>query len=188
MSKKLSLLLAAAVLFAFAAPAFASAATGLTEGGALVLTAKPIKATNVGAFTTTSNQIGGIACQSAVVKSTLAVNKASEVKLVSGTGSATSCTGGSVKELTFSEIKTTGGGTGTFAVVYTVVLPSTAECHFSTSAGTFTYFLTETAEGGDVITISEQTLAVLPKACGTTAKLDGKFTLTTEAGTPTFLM
>jgi hypothetical protein len=85
---------------------------------------------------------------------------------------------------------TTGGGTGTAVVSFTVVLPSGSKCNFSTSGGTGTYNPTETTEGGDLLTITKQPLTVTPIACGTTATISGSFTMETDLETtvPVYLM
>ena len=78
-------------------------------------------------------------------------------------------------------------GIGTATLSFTVDLPSGAECKYN-GTGTATYNKGETVHGGNVITISEQVLTVTPAACGTTAKLDGVFSLELENGKSVWLM
>src|ERR1700743_1732199 len=167
MGKKLSLLAAAIAVLALAVPAFASAGTGVVEGGVLVASGQTIVGTNVGQVTTTSTKTGNISCKSMIVDAVLTENTATEVKATSGSGTAKTCEVGANPTVTvhfilLSELKTTGGGTGTAALSYEVVLPSGTECHYSTSVATFIYKPGETAEGANTLKISEQALTVSP--------------------------
>jgi hypothetical protein len=181
MTKKLSLLLAAVAVLAFAVPAFASASTGLTENGKLIATGQLITGTSIGQVTTTSEKLGDITCQEVMVEAELVTNTTSEVKATKGgTQSATTCfrNGAEVKVfgIELNELKTTGGGTGTASAAFKVELTTGGTvCEFKGSSDVGTY-----TPGSDVITISSQPLSVTPLACGKSASLDGSFTMTTR--------
>jgi hypothetical protein len=180
MTKKLSLLLAAVAVLAFAVPAFASASTGLTENGKLIATGQLITGTSIGQVTTTSEKLGDITCQEVMVEAELVTNTTSEVKATKGgTQSATTCSRAGAKEEVFgielNELKTTGGGTGTASAAFKVKLTGGTVCTFVGTSDVFTY-----SPGGDVIAISSQPLSVTPVACGKSASLDGSFTMTTR--------
>jgi hypothetical protein len=196
MAKKLSLLLAAVAVLAFAVPAFASAATGLTESGKLVPVGTNIVGTNVGNVITTSTKTGNITCGTVTVTAKVTANSSAKVTAAGNeaTTTASSCTvagGGvaNVSKINLSSLETTGGGTGTAVLSFQVELPGGVICKYSTPGGTGTYNPSETAEGGNVITLSEVPLSVTPAACGTTAKLDGKFKMETDGtSTSVFLL
>jgi hypothetical protein len=194
MTRKLGLLLAAVATLAFALPAFASAATGITEAGALITTPRIITFTNIGTMTITSAKTGTIPCQNVMLEAELASNSgAGVVATEGGSQSITTCVrngaGISVKNTRLSTVKTSGGGTGTVALSFDWELSKTLSCHFVGNADTFTYNPTETSEGGDVITISGGPMEVTPAACGESARLDVELTLTTQSTTtPVYLM
>jgi hypothetical protein len=194
MIKKLSFLLALAAVMASAVPAFANAATGLTEKGGLVTAGSKIAGTTIGNLVITSTKTGNITCPSITVTDEVSANSAATVALrgvvkaikapcTLGAGNATAT------EVTLVSLHTTGGGTAAVNMSLTIDLPGGTDCTYSTPAGTATYNPGETGEGGDIITLSEVPLNVTPAACGTTAKLDWKFSIETdETTTPVFLM
>jgi len=193
MPRKFSLLLAAAAVLVLAVPAFANAATGLTKNGALAPVGNPFGTFIEYASTTptvvTSTKTGNVTCPVGAIfmEAELTTNTSAEVKEVGGGFLSASATCknvkgevAAVKNVILSSFKTTGGGTGTASLSFEIEpFPGGLTCKYSTSAGAATYNPTETSEGGGVITISEQTLSVTPLACGTTAKLDGSYTMTT---------
>jgi hypothetical protein len=187
-AKKLSLLLAAVAVLAFAVPAFASASTGLTESGSLVAVGTEVLGTNNGVITTTSSKTGNINCEEVKVYGKILANSAAEVRAnntgTANTSFATKCsnTNGAtveVSEIKLNELKTTGGGVGTASISFKIKLGSLT-CSYTTTTGSGTYV---PGASPAEITISEQALSVTPIACGTTAKLDGKFKLSTVGGT-----
>jgi hypothetical protein len=194
--KKLGLPLAIAAVLAFAMPTYANAATGITEGF-LVATGKTIDFHNIGNVTITSPKTGNITCTSMLLKAQLTTNSASTVAGTGITGStASGCTVGGVgtanfTSLSFKSFHTTGGGTGTASMEAGVELsPGGVTCKYSMTSGSGTYNASETSEGGGKLTFSEQILSVSPAACGTSAKIDGTFKLTTDdvLSTPVHLM
>jgi hypothetical protein len=196
MAKKLSLLLAAAAVLAFAAPAMASAATGLTEKGVLIPIRSKVRATNIGSAVFTSTKTGNISCSIFRFTTEVTSNTTSTVAEigVSGSSTASGCSvpsGATItfKNITVSQVDTTGGGTGSITFSFEAVIGSLT-CKYSTASGSFTYNPAETAEGGDVLTFSSVPLSVTPAACGTTTQFDGKFTMETdtEAVVPVYLM
>jgi hypothetical protein len=183
MTKKLSLLLTAAAVLAFAVPAAASASTGLTEGGVLIEVGKFITGTNIGTVTTTSEKLGNITCEHVMVAAKLTVNNTSEVKAGEAAASeqtASTCfragVGVSVTHINLEELKTNGGGAGKFSVTYEVELtPGGTVCTFTGMNDTFSY-----TPGSDSIRVENAALTVVPFACGKSATLDGSFTITTR--------
>jgi hypothetical protein len=181
MTKKLSLLLAAVAVLAFAVPAFASASTGLTENGKLIATGQLITFTNIGEVTITSEKLGNEPCRNVMLEAELVTNTTSEVKATKGgTQSASTCTrsGAEVKVfgIELNELKTTGGGTGTISLAFKIELNAGGTvCSYVGTNITFTY-----TPGSDVIRIASGALSVTPLACGKSASLDGEFTMTTR--------
>jgi hypothetical protein len=195
MIKKLSLLLVTAAVLAFAAPALANAATGLTEQGKLIPVGSKLDYTSVGHVTITSTKTGNITCEKATLTGEVVVNTLARVLVVGvpGRSSFTNCTvpsGASVvvTNVAVSSEEATGGGTVKTSLSFEADI-GTITCKYSTSSGTATYNPAETAEGGKEVTYNEVPLTVTPAACGTTAKLDGKFTRETdETNVHVFLM
>jgi hypothetical protein len=194
MLKKFTLLLAAMAVLAFAVPAFASATTGLTESGKLVEVGKKVEATNIGAVLLTSAKLGTITCDEVTLTGTVATNTAATVRVTGDAGKsfAKLCmkndgTAVTVKNIVLTEIHTEGKikeedkeapgkfiKEGKFVVNFELEVGGLT-CKFTTagSAGHYT-------EGTDVITTEEGKLSASPIACGTTATLDGKFTIKTD--------
>jgi hypothetical protein len=186
MLKKLSLLLTTAAVLGLAAPALASAATGLTEGGKLVAVGTNIRFTNTGTITITSTKTGNISCTTMTLLAKLTTNNLTTVAGtgVAGQSSATNCTvagtgTASFTNLGFKNFHTTGGGTGTAGLEASVKLAAIT-CNYSTPSASGTYSPSETSEGGGTVTFNEVALSVTPAACGTTAKLDGQFKMETD--------
>src|SRR5262245_26575537 len=82
MLKKLSLILAAVAVLAFAVPAFANATTGLTEAGVLVAPKQKVEIENIGTVTTTSPKLGSLECTFVTVTGEVATNTTSTVRVV----------------------------------------------------------------------------------------------------------
>jgi hypothetical protein len=193
MIKRLSVMLAAVTFFAYAVPAAASAATGLTEGGALVSVKSKLSYTSAGHVTVTSAKLGSITCTSGTLTGEVKENSSTQVKVAGIVSTLTGCTamGGtaSVKDFTWTTEETTGGGSETMVFSFRVVLPSGAECSFSTTGGTATYNPSQTAEGSDLLSLTEVPLTATPAFCGTTGRLDAAFTRETDGiSTPVYLM
>ena len=198
MAKKLSLVLAAVAVLAFAVPAFASATTGLTMEGALgtlIPEGKLVELTNVGNITTTSSKTGDIICEEVTVTGKVTTNTTAKV-VVTGTGffendKATKChlkngTAVTVPKIELTKVETEGkevagteGKDGTFVVTFQVKIGTTV-CTYTTTTGTGHYIA-----GTDKLTVKEAPLSVTPAACGTTATLDGEFTVRTDPTTET---
>jgi hypothetical protein len=194
MKKKLSLLLAAVAVLAFAAPSFASAAeTGLTmPEGTLVSPGTIITFTNIGPWKKTSEKLGTITCENVMLAAKLSVNSKTEVKATEAGASeqtATTCLRGGAELKVFGiqlkEVKTNGGGTGTISLAYKVELnPGGTVCSFEGTNMVFTYI-----PGSDTIKIEKGSMSVTPAACGKSSALDVEFTMTTKGTTePVFLM
>jgi hypothetical protein len=194
MLKKFSLLLAGVAVLAFAVPAFASATTGLTESGVLVSPGQKVEAKNIGGVVLTSTKLTNITCKSVTLTGEVEKNTTATVRIVQGAFSANNfakeCTTASetpvtVKNISLKEIHTEGkeigGGLkeGKFSVTFELTV-GTLTCKFSTASSVGHY-----VPGTDEITTTEGKLEVTPAACGTSATLDGKFTITTD-NSPTF--
>src|ERR1700760_1324456 len=116
MARRLSLLLAAAAVLPFAAPAVSSAATGLTEGGVLIAAGKKLDYTNVGNVTITSAKTGNIVCATATLTGEVTVNNAALVRVagVPGTSFLANCAVGGAAVIptnfVFTSEETAGGG------------------------------------------------------------------------------
>jgi hypothetical protein len=196
MKKKLSLLLAMSAIVAFAAPAFASAATGLTENGVLIPVGSKLEYTSLGIFLITSEKLGNIECKAATFTTIVVRNGAAEADEsgVAGRSTASTCSRAGTEVKVFGievpEIKTTGGGTGVISQAFKVELtPGGTVCTFVGTNDTFTYKPTETSEGGAVITVEKGALSVTPAACGKSASIDELFTRETdETNIHVFLM
>jgi hypothetical protein len=180
MKKRLSLLLAVVAVLAFAVPAFASAATGLTEGGKRIEVGKIITGTNIGEVTTTSEKLGNIVCKNVMVETKVGTNSTSKVVLeTGGTQSASACFRETAEvkvfDIELSKLETTGGGNGSVSAAFKVELaPGGPTCSFVGTNDTFAY-----PENGDKVKIENAALSVTPLACGKSAELDGEFTITT---------
>jgi len=196
MAKKLSLMLAAAALLAFAIPSMANAATGLTTGGSpggvLVPVGTKIRGTNVGVITTTTNKVGNIECSTVTVEGEVTEN--SETKGIKGVGvgegTASECNvGGNAATITNIKLNSLASSAaeteeGKAELSFTADLPGSTVCNFSTAAGgTVGTFVTNS----DKITFTKAPLVAAPTGCGK-ATLDGTFTLETLAGAAVFIM
>jgi hypothetical protein len=196
MIKKLGLLFSAVAVLAFAVPAFANAATGLTEaGGVPVPVGAKLEYTSLSSTTITSTKTGNIVCAKSTLTGTVTINNSSHYLVtqsgLNNTISECKASGGSatVKNISGFLEEGNGGGTGAFVISFTVVLPGGLECKYSMSGGVFTYNPAETADGSDVLTIASQPMTVTPAACGTTAQLDTRYTRETDETTiPVYLM
>jgi hypothetical protein len=183
MAKKLSLLLTAVAVLAFAAPSFAAAETGLTmPEGTLVPTGTIITGTSMGVVKTTSEKLGTIECQNVMVEAKVTANSGTTVKAEEGgTSTATTCTRAgasvSVENIHLTELHTEGGGTGTASASFDVKLSEKLTCHFVGTNDVGTY-------SGNTINVEKGKLTVTPASCGESASLDGDFTLSTQ-GKPT---
>jgi hypothetical protein len=200
MAKKLSLLLAATAVLAFAVPAFAHAETGLTmPEGTLITPGTIITGTNIldpatgtKQVITTSARLSSITCESVMVAAKLTVNSSTEVKAGEAGAfeqTASICFRGGRAEvkvfgIQLNELQTKGGGTGKVSLSYKVeITPGGTVCTFTGTNDVFTY-----TPGSDTITIENGALSVTPAACGSAA-LDGSFTLSTKGTTePVLLM
>jgi hypothetical protein len=191
MAKKISLLLAAVAVIAFAVPAMASASTGLTSpAGTFLPVNTAIRGTNVGAPTVTSSKFGTLKCEAVELNGKITKNNETEGAegVGSGANTATSCTlpGGAsfkVKNIELTSVKSlmaeTEEGHAAFSFTATE-LPQ--ECIFSATNAKFTY-VTNT----DVIKFTSVPLTVTGVNCGT-ATFDASFTLETTAGVGIIIM
>jgi hypothetical protein len=191
MAKKISLLLAAVAVIAFAVPALASATTGLTSpAGTLVPVNTAFRGTNVGAPVLTSSKFGELKCAAVVLNGKITKNNESEGAegVGSGESTASSCTlpGGGlfkVKNLELINIKSSASEKeeGRVSFKFTAFeLPQ--ECTFSATNDKFTY-----VTNSDVKTLLKAPLTVTGTNCGT-ATLDSSFTLETTAKAAVILM
>jgi hypothetical protein len=193
MVKKLSLVLAAVAVLAFAVPAFASATTGLTMEGALgtlIPTGKKVEFVNVGNIVLTSTKTGNITCEEMTVTGEVTTNTTKKVvvtgKEFSANNKAAKChlengTAVTVPSIELEKVETEGkevagteGKDFTFIVAFKPTI-GTLTCTYTTTTGTGHYIA-----GTDVLTTERAALTVTPAACGTTTTLDGKFTLQTD--------
>jgi hypothetical protein len=189
MAKKLSLLLAAVAVLAFAVPAFASAATPtlvFSEGGALVPTGTQIKGTGTNVVLT-SNLLGEIKCEKLNLLGTLEVNSLTagiEGKNTNAEGEkpeTSNCKNGTksvvVTNVTLTSLKSTVGGAATASFTAKVDVGTELVCNYTGTNVPGTYL-----NGGSTITFSGASgITATPPACGTN-KLDGAFVLETSAG------
>jgi hypothetical protein len=181
MFKKLSLMMAAVAVLAFAVPAVASAAS-LTEGSTELAVGARVVGTGTDIILT-SNLLGTITCEKITLKGTVTQNSGGVAK---GSGVAekpgqTGCRRGTneviVTSVTLNELFT--NTTESYVSFETTLDIGPTECTYvgTKVKGTVDF-------GTDLITFSEATgVAGKQAACGT-AKLDGTFTLETENGTP----
>jgi hypothetical protein len=177
MAKKLSLLLAAVAVFAFAIPAMANAAVGLTQGGSLVKFGTEIEGVSTNAVTTSS--IGNVACEKVTLSGTITKN--SKEAGVAGEGNGKSSTskcffkGTTAISITNIKLISISSGptedlNGKVSFSFEADLPGLTCKYTGTN-------VSGTISTGGVVTLKEAPLTVSPAACGT-AKLDGDFTLT----------
>ena len=187
MAKKLSLLMAAVALVAFAIPTFASADVGLTEPkGTLIAVNSLVEGTSTNAVTKTS--LGNLTCKlvtvtgkiTTVTKTTLDVSDA-------GTASTSECFIGGTKPISITNITITTlhaavTNKGTIDAHFEADLPNNVKCAFTATGMPFTW----TSET-DVINIKEGDLVGTPAACepGT---FNAEFTVETDGtNTPVLL-
>jgi len=191
MTKKLSLLLAAVAVVAFAVPAAASATSPLLvdHTGTVLKTAK-ILGTSTNAVTKTS--LGNLTCEKVTVTGEITQNEKTTVKGVGvGAGTSSKCFLGGTKAIeitditlveihtsTVEEIEKVKVGTGTINVTFKADLPNGVTCHFSSPNMPFSYNLGTT---NDSIKITEGNLLGTPAACEP-GLLSGDFTLETDDG------
>jgi len=180
MAKKLSLLLAAIAVVAFAVPAFASAAPAVTEGGALVEPGALIQGTNIGAVTTETS-LGKLSCNTVTLTGELTNNSGSTVRGIGvGQGSASTCNVGgksiTITDITLGELHSATVGSGTINVTFVADLPNNVTCHFESPNMPFTY-----TSGGDVVKVVKGDLKGTPAACEP-GLLSGEFTIETDGG------
>lgn len=184
MAKKLSLLLAAVAVLAFAIPTVAGAAT-LESGGSVVPVGTKITGKSTNAVTQTG--LGKLSCKEVVLLGKVTTNSGGTVEGV-GTGEATGTTcnvEGTAVEVTnivLSNIKsnaTTGTGKGTASFSFKSTLPVVGACTFTGTNAPGTYSTTTMT---NILKIEKATLTASPSACGP-ANLSGEFALTlTEGG------
>jgi hypothetical protein len=191
MAKKISLLLAAIAVIAFAVPAMASATTGLTSpAGTLVPVNTAIRGTNVGTPIVTSSKFGELKCSTVELNGKITKNNATEGAegVGSGTSTASSCTlpgGGSFKvkniELTSVKSPASTPEEGTASFKFTAFeLPQ--ECTFTATNDKATY-----VANTDSLKLEKAALTVTGTNCGT-ATFDGTFTLETTAAAAIIIM
>jgi hypothetical protein len=179
MAKKLSLLLAAVAVLAFAIPSMASAAGLTSKAGTLAPVGTKIVGTGK-EINLKSSTLGPIICGSITLKGELTVNNGSEFagKGVSETPVTENCKNGTktvvVTNVTLTALKSTGTGTGNVSFTATVDVGSELECTFTGKEIKGTYEV-----GGSSLNFTEALstgITSSPAACGT-AKLIGKFPL-----------
>jgi hypothetical protein len=180
MAKKLSLLLAAVAVLAFAIPSMASA-SALTSGGKLVATGTAITGTG-STVVLQSSTLGKIECASLVLKGTVTKNDGTTVE---GSGNTENpktenCKNGAntvvVTGVNLTNLASTGTThTGTASFTAKVDVGAELVCSFVGTKVPFTY-----TSGGSSIVFKEGA-GVSGGACGT-AKLSGSFLLESAAG------
>jgi hypothetical protein len=186
MAKKLTFLLAAIAVLAFAVPAMASAAvpTLQEESGTPVKTGTTIRGTGSNVILTSST-LGEIKCTTITLEGVLSVNDMTNGITASNTGQVspptTDCTNGTntvnVTNVTLTDLKSTVGGVAKTSFTAVVDIGASTTCTFTGKEVEGTY-----ANGGSVLTFTAATgITSSPVACGT-AKLDGKFTLELTTG------
>jgi hypothetical protein len=178
MAKKLSLLLAAFAVVAFAAPAFASAAPEVTINGLRAPVGTAITGTSTNFVIGTS--IGNVRCAIVEFSAETTINNGSTVGVV-GTSpfSTTKCSfkGGTpitIDDATLLSLHSSEAGKGTLGPTAEATLPELT-CHYSGSAVPFTY-----TSGGNTLSITGS-LKASPAACGA-AVASGAFTITSPGG------
>lgn len=189
MKLKVTSLLAAVAVIAFAAPAVASASSGLTEKGTLVPVGSTITGTNVGSITTTSETLDDTVCDTMTFKTELNQNSAATgfTALGTPTGSMSGCVwnGMAVKATNVAVVSlsspSSSSGTGKASFSYEIDYPKLT-CKYTASGVSFTY-----TAGTDVINFSDAALTVSPAGCGPTT-FDGTITLSTPSGAPIEIM
>ena len=178
MTKKLSLLMAAVALVAFAIPSFASANVGLTEPkGTLIAVNSLVDFTSTNAVMKTS--LGNLTCKLVTVTGKVTTNTKTTVDVSdAGTSTTSECFLGtkpiSITNLTLTTIHATTTNKGTIDLHFESDLPGGVLCKFTATAVPFTW-VSET----DVITIREGDLVGTPAACEP-AILSADFTVETD--------
>jgi hypothetical protein len=185
MAKRFSVFLVVMAVLGAAIPATASASKGLEEGKVLLAAGAQFNLTNVGVVTTTSTKIGNVTCNngSITIKTEVTENTAAAGFKGKGVGEGVinpQCerAGGVETKMTrlrLAAIQSTAAenGDGKASLSYELDVGALT-CTFSATAAEFTY-----TAGSDLLKFNEQTFTVTPAGCGTTAKLDGEFTLST---------
>jgi hypothetical protein len=180
MIKKLSLLLAAVAVLAFAAPSMASASAVTFPAGTLLATGNPLELTGTNILFT-SSITGEIGCEKLNLIGTLTKNNGTEVegsgvaekpvqeKCKTTEGAAVTITNWTTTKFLLT---TTGNGTINFDAV---VDEPPLTCTVVGTNVPFTY-----AVGGDNVAFNKAGgITVSPAGCGT-LKLDGSFTVETK--------
>jgi len=186
MAKKLSLLLAAVAVLAFAVPAMANAAVPTIQNSAGEPLGVPTNIVGTGSeVNLTSSSLGSIKCTTITLEGVLTVNDMTNGITGSNTGQpsppTTDCTKGkntvNVTNVTLTDLSSTVGGDALASFTAEVDIGASTQCTFTGTNVTGTY-----ANGGDILTFAAApNITSLPVACGT-AKLDGSFTLEEKGG------
>jgi hypothetical protein len=186
MARKLTLLLSAVALLAFAIPPFARADSITSKAGVLAPINSAVTATSTN-LTITNTPFGTIACTKVTLDLDLSKNNGSEVGAVGTAGSADHCAATDKLVAIDSPSLTTltaGAASGTtFVTIDFTATIGPAKCAYQTDSPTsvpFTY-----AKGSDTISIAG-TLEDPARAACLTPTIEGDFTLTL-GGTPVIL-
>jgi hypothetical protein len=185
MAKKLSLLMAAVAVIAFAVPAFASASSLTMPAGTLVPVGTKIVGTSTN--TTTLTSLGLLSCNTVSVTGEVTANSGGSVAGIGiGTGNTSECflseeEAITITDITLESISSSTSGSGTIHFTFVADLPNNVVCHFVTkSAGaSFNY-----VSGTDSLSIPAQKLEATPAACRP-GEIEGTFTLETDPETGT---
>jgi len=178
MTKKLSMLLAAAAVAAFAVPAAASAAPEITVNGVKAPVGTAINGSS--ANTTWKTEFGNFTCGTVSFSGEVTANTGTTMKSVAnGPLTTASCffkgtTPFTIDDMTLTSIHSATAGKGTASLTYTATQSGLA-CHFANSALPFTY-----PSKGNTIVLSGN-LTASPASCGDTA-IETTFTLTSPGG------
>src|SRR5882757_8371277 len=183
MFKKLSLLLAAVAVVAFAAPAIASAAPAVTmPAGTLLPKGTKIKGKSTNFVVNTS--LGNLTCESVAFEAELTENTGTQFAGVGvGEGTTSVCKLNGTTSIQFTDftlVSFTSGIIGTIftKVTFKVDLPGGIVCHYLSPSGPglLVSYLTGTA----IWRIVAASLLSTPAACGSSesSKMSGEFSMT----------
>lgn len=171
MAKKLSLLMGALVVLAFAIPAAANAAPGITKsGGTLASVGQEFNLTG-NDFTLTSATVGPVTCKTLDLKGKISKNNGVEFEATGVSAFTASGCAFTVTNFELTQIKSTSSGKLTMNFVATIDIDP-LECTYTGTniAGSYT-------PGSDTIVFSSSSgVTSTPIGCGT-AKVDGEFTM-----------
>jgi hypothetical protein len=177
MIKKLSLLLAAVAVLAFAVPAMASAHKVTSKAGTLAAVGTIITGTGSD-VTLTSSLLGPITCGTLTLTGELTVNDGTNVtgKGTTNNPPSTDCTNEGqpvvVTSVAISSLKAEGTETNvSFVATVDINSPKPVECTFTGVKVPFTYTV-----GGDSIVFTKAAGITSTGGCGP-ATLDGSFTI-----------